>query len=228
MLEMSFAPQLSSSPSNAILFDDRLCTVLDIHATPAELHSFTPTTSINSMLDQTEDQIAANELRAAAYHEAGHKALYQRFGGAGDVVVWKNQSGNPEEVAWLGQFRPRTCPEEMCDAAVRGGFAFPDVPPNWRRLFSMAGLVAEEIQNGETHPVAIADTLDFRVAMGEVSASDLAGMGVTDADNFAFTYYSDVEQCVQYLLEEWAALQDEAEYVIANAAEKQETVAFYA
>ncbi len=42
------------------------------------------------MIQFTEEQIAARELRNAAYHEAGHKMLYERFGGAGDAVVWKN------------------------------------------------------------------------------------------------------------------------------------------
>lgn len=51
------------------------------------------------MLDVTDEQITPNELRIAAYHEAGHKMLYERFGGAGDAVVWRNQSGNPEETA---------------------------------------------------------------------------------------------------------------------------------
>jgi hypothetical protein len=54
------------------------------------------------MIDFTDKQIAARELRNAAYHEAGHKMLYRRFGGDGDAVVWKNESGNPEEKMWLG------------------------------------------------------------------------------------------------------------------------------
>ncbi|WP_260432498.1 hypothetical protein [Burkholderia sp. Bp9140] len=57
-----------------------------------------------TMIDFTEEQIAARELRSTAYHEAGHKLLYERFGGAGDAVVWKNDSGNSEECAWLGQW----------------------------------------------------------------------------------------------------------------------------
>lgn len=49
------------------------------------------------MIDFADDEIAVCELRNAAYHEAGHKALYERFGGAGDVVVWKNESSNSDE-----------------------------------------------------------------------------------------------------------------------------------
>ncbi|NTY38074.1 hypothetical protein FCJ57_17335 [Burkholderia diffusa] len=54
------------------------------------------------MIDFTEEQIVARELRNTAYHAAGHKMLYDRFDGAGDAVVWKNESGNPEESARRG------------------------------------------------------------------------------------------------------------------------------
>ncbi|MEN8516212.1 hypothetical protein [Burkholderia sp. RS02] len=101
------------------------------------------------MIDYTEEQIAARELRNTAYHEAGHKLLYERFGGAGDAVVWKNESGNSEECAWLGQFRPRTCPEEMHKVALKHGFAVPELPANWKMLVGMSGLLAEEILSGE-------------------------------------------------------------------------------
>lgn len=59
------------------------------------------------MIEVAEEEIAARELRSAAYHEAGHKVLYEQFGGAGDAFVWRNDSGDPEERAWFGQFR--TC-----------------------------------------------------------------------------------------------------------------------
>ncbi|MGF6727743.1 hypothetical protein P3T43_007135 [Paraburkholderia sp. GAS41] len=49
------------------------------------------------MIYFTDEQIAASELRDAAYYEAGHKILYTHFGGDGDAVVRKNESRNPEE-----------------------------------------------------------------------------------------------------------------------------------
>jgi hypothetical protein len=67
--------------------------------------------------------------------------LYERFGSAGDAVVWKNDSGNPDESAWLGQFRPRTCPEVMRKAALNHGFAAPELPANWKMLVGMAGML---------------------------------------------------------------------------------------
>ena len=52
----------------------------------------------------TEDQLATIELRQAAYHEAGHRALYRRYGGDGDAFIWKNTSGDPYERHGLAIF----------------------------------------------------------------------------------------------------------------------------
>lgn len=167
----------------------------------------------------TEEQIAARELRSAAYHEAGHKILYERFGGAGDAVVWKNESRNPDERAWFGQFRPRTCPEVMRNAAIASGFMAPDLPSNWKVLVGMAGLLAEDIMSGETDDAGVlADTLFFAISMGDASASDLEQMGVTDVDNCGFGYET-VEEAVRLLREEWRNVQQEAEELIASTAD---------
>ncbi|KER70040.1 hypothetical protein HR51_21710 [Burkholderia cepacia] len=170
------------------------------------------------MVDFTEEQIAARELRNAAYHEAGHKMLYERFGGAGDAVVWKNESGNQDESAWLGQFRPRTCPEEMHKVALNHGFAVPELPANWRMLVGMAGLLAEEILSGETNDTsAMADSLFLKISFGDASASDLALMGVTDIDGCELSY-DEVDEVVRMLHEGWSVVQEEAEYLIKSAA----------
>lgn len=168
------------------------------------------------MHDITEDQIAASELRKAAYHEAGHKILHGRFGGAGHAVVWKNQSCQPDERAWLGQYRYWACPELVRQTAIENGFIPPELPENWRVLFGMAGLVAEEILDGETDADVIADALDFKISFDEASASDLASMGITDVDNFILSYEA-VERAVHYLLADWLLVEQEAEYLIAEA-----------
>ena len=171
------------------------------------------------MIDFTDEQIDARELRNAAYHEAGHKMLYERFGGAGDAVVWKNESGNPEETAWFGQFRPRTCPEVMRKTALDHGFAAPELPANWRILAGLAGLLAEDILSGETDDGgAMVDTLFFRISNGDASASDLAQMSVTDIDNCGLSYEV-AEEAVRLLREGWPSVQEEAEYSIRSAAE---------
>ncbi|AOI60648.1 hypothetical protein WI26_24175 [Burkholderia diffusa] len=171
-----------------------------------------------NMIYFTEEQIAARELRNAAYHEAGHKMLYERFGGAGDAVVWKNGSGNPEERAWLGQFRPRTCPDEMRRTALNHGFPAAELPENWMVLVGMAGLLAEDILSGETDDTAaMADTLFLRISNGEASPSDLAHMGVTDIENCELSYEV-VDEAVRMLREGWPVVQKEAEYLIKAAA----------
>lgn len=170
------------------------------------------------MIELTDEHLAARELRTAAYHEAAHKTAYERFGGAGDAIVWKNKSGNPEEVAWLGQFRPRTSPEVMRAIALTFGFTAPDPPANWKRLYGIAGLVAEEILSGETDDAGvIADAVHFRISNGEASDTDLAAMGMTDIDD----YYLDdevVEESVRILQEVWLDVKQQAEQLIEFAA----------
>lgn len=171
------------------------------------------------MNDFAEDQLAIKELRNAAYHEAGHKVLYERFGGAGDAVVWKNPSGNPEEAAWLGQFRPRTCPETMHAIAKAQGFIAAELPANWKVLYGMAGLLAETILSEETGDAGVmADVLFCRIWTGEASSSDLALMNATDLDCSSLSY-DVVEECVRLLRDGWSDVQREAEYLIAASLE---------
>ena len=169
------------------------------------------------MIEFTEQQIAARELRNTAYHEAAHKMVYEQFGGAGDAVVWRNKSGNPEETAWRGQFRPRTCPEEMRAIARGSGFSVPDLPANWRALVGIAGLVAEEIlRDGTDDAGVIADALYQRISDGEASASDLATVGITDIESFELRDEL-VEEATRILREGWQAVQQEADYLVELA-----------
>lgn len=177
---------------------------------------FCPITRLKNMFDLTEDQLARRELRSAAYHEAGHKAIYHRFGGAGDAVVWRNPNRSPDEVAWLGQFRPRTCPQIMHDIATRYGMATTDLPDNWRAIYGMAGLIAEEILSGETDPEYVAGALEHKIACGEVSASDLETMRITNVVDFELNL-DEVVQAWSFLVEDWSLVQEEAEFLIAVA-----------
>ncbi len=169
------------------------------------------------MIEFTEEQIAARELRNAAYHEAAHKIVYERFGGAGDAVVWRNDSGNPEETAWRGQFRPRTRPEEMRAIALESGFSVPELPANWKALVGIAGLVAEEILCDGTDDVGvIADALHQRISDGEASASDLEMMGIRDIESYELGDEL-VEEATRILRDGWQAVQQEAEYLIESS-----------
>lgn len=168
------------------------------------------------MPDLVQDQIADDDLRKVAYHEAGHKIIYELFGGAGDAVVWKNESGNPDEVAWLGQFRPRTCVEQMHEIWARAGLDAPPLPSNWRAMYGMAGVVAEQILRGEAEVEFIAENLYLRICCDEISATDLASIGIADIDDFE-VHIESVEQCVRHLLEHWPRVQVEADFLIADA-----------
>jgi hypothetical protein len=166
----------------------------------------------------TEEEIASAELRNAAYHEAGHKILYEYFGGTGDAVVWRNESGDPEERAWFGQFRPRICPEVMRDVALRCGTPARELPANWRVLAGMAGLLAEEILDWATGDIeSFADGLFYRITSGEASASDLTLMNIADIHDCEVTF-EDVGETVRILREGWQAVQEEAEFLIELAA----------
>lgn len=161
----------------------------------------------------SQDEIAARELRDAAFPQSAHKTVYERFGGAGDAAVWKNESGNPEERAWLGQFRTRTCPETMRRVALAAGIRFPALPANWSFLYGIAGPVAEEILNGETdEPGVIADAVRFRISSDEASATDLAAMGITAIDDYQLSD-EDVEKSVWILQKGWPAVKQEAEHL---------------
>ncbi|MGF6298202.1 MULTISPECIES: hypothetical protein [Paraburkholderia] len=131
--------------------------------------------------------------------------------------MWKSDSWNPDEVAWLGQFRTRTCPEVMRAAALSSGIPFPDLPANWKVLYGIAGLVAEEVLGGETDDAGvIADAVRYKISNGEASATDLAATGITDIDDYQLDD-DVVEEAVRMLRQEWTGVKQEVEYLIEFA-----------
>jgi hypothetical protein len=107
------------------------------------------------MVETTEEKIAARELRNVAYREADHKMLGKGFGGAGDAVIWRNESGDPEERAWRGQFRPRTSPEVARSVSLQLGLPVAELPLNRRVIVGMAGLLAEELLTADADDVRV-------------------------------------------------------------------------
>ncbi|MGF6727744.1 hypothetical protein P3T43_007136 [Paraburkholderia sp. GAS41] len=82
----------------------------------------------------------------------------------------------------------------------------------------MAGLLAEDILSGETGDAgAMVDALFSRISFGEASRSNLAQMRVTDIDSCELSHVV-VEEAVRLLREEWALVQEEAEYLIEEVA----------
>lgn len=168
------------------------------------------------MSNAMHDLVIDSDLRRIAYHEAGHKIVYELFGGAGDAVVWKNETESPDQAAWLGQFRPRACVEQTHKLWERAGWNVPALPSNWHAMYGMAGIVAEQIMNGEKEAEYIAGNLFLKICCDEISATDLAAIGVTNVDDFEVDLEA-VEQCLQHLLEHWSAVQVEADSLIADA-----------
>lgn len=160
-----------------------------------------------------------NELRQTAYHEAGHKYVCQRFGGDGDIVITKNQSGSLDECAWYGHFKGRRFPDGMYD---HSGERVAELPTNWMVLVGMAGLVAEalldeELLAGGSDLVDnIWELLEFKIWAGEASATDLESMGISDTGDVELNF-DDVEQTVQYLVEGWERVASDAEFWIDHA-----------
>lgn len=110
------------------------------------------------------------------------------------------------------------CPEAIQKAASASGVLGTGLPDNWTILVGIAGLLAEEILAAETDDVrAMTDNVLFRIRNGEASAFDLAQMGVVDIETCELRYQV-VDDVVRLLRQEWALVQKEAEYLIAEAA----------
>lgn len=108
--------------------------------------------------------------------------MYRRYGGDGDAFIWKNTSGDPYEMAWIGHFRPRTCPQARHDLTKIHGRPPADLPNNWRVLY---GMVAEEILRGDTIDVdLIHENIYERIYNGDGSVSDLSSMNITNIVDF--------------------------------------------
>lgn len=157
--------------------------------------------------------MSLRELREAAYHEAGYHSMYRRFGGIGKAVVLRNKNRTQDEKAWGGHFKAFACPEARRDEALREGVVLLELPKNWRALWGISGLVAEEIMHGETAPEYIGSAINIKIACGQTSASDLKEMGITDVLEFSLDEEL-IEQAWRFLLEDWQEIHREAEWLI--------------
>jgi hypothetical protein len=171
----------------------------------------------------SEEQIATEELRRTAYHEGGHKVLWQDFGGLGHAFVWKRLDRAPDENAWCGQFRSLACPEIMQQARLAAGISGPQLPPSWRALVGMAGLLSEELLIDETGDAeVIAENLFSRIWTGEASVTDLDLMGIADIDDFEIEYEV-IDEAIGILRESWASVKRVAEELISGARKTGQT-----
>jgi len=98
----------------------------------------------------------------------------------------------------------------MRAAALTSGFHFPDLPANWKFLYGITGLVAEEVMSYKMDAAgAIADAVRYRISNGEASETDLTAMGITHIDDYHFNDEF-VEESLRFLQEVWLDKKKEA------------------
>ncbi|MEM5338841.1 hypothetical protein [Paraburkholderia azotifigens] len=142
---------------------------------------------------------------------------YEQFGGAGDALLWKNETAKPETMARVGQFRPRTCPEGLRTIASACGVSVRRLRENWKVVVGIARLMAAEILSDDTDDAdAIADALLFKISNGK-PLLPTSVMSITDIDNCELSYQL-IEEAARISREGWLVAQQEAEYLIASAA----------
>lgn len=177
-------------------------------------------------IELAEENPAARELRNAAYHETAHKAVYEQFGGAGDAVVWRNESENSEEQAWLGQFRPRIDQKRCIGRGRPAELRSPRCHQTGVCMYGMPGLLVEELLCGDSDDDAdvIAYNLYSRIALGDASASDLAATDIQDVGEFDLNreVVCDSERLLRGL---WGTVKSETERLIAEAMKEVEQAA---
>lgn len=113
---------------------------------------------------------------------------------------------------------PLACPEQLRAAAQAFGRTVAELPPKWKELVGVAGLVAEEMLRSGTDDVdEIIDALLSVISEGAASASDLEMMGITDIVNGELSYEV-VEEAVRILRDLWQIVREEAQYLIESCA----------
>lgn len=192
-----------------------------------------------------EVEVAARELRRAAYHEAAHKVLCERFGGSGYVSLWRNDAERVQagECAWRGRFHVVVFPWQANEERKAQGVKQVRLPEWSREYICMAGMLAEihlddidnqarygsrDAKNGWLNDAGfIADELREMIARGEASETDLRGIGVGTLENedgeIEIVGWRNrlVLTGIRMVREEWPNIVAEAERLIASSLEKR-------
>lgn len=175
------------------------------------------------------------EQRNAAYHEAAHKVICERFGGHAHAYIWQNESGNENEKSWLG-----TCQSEFtwiingelkaAGLPLRRGAKIKRVyvPRYAREYVGMAGMIAELVledltdeQQYDSEADAnwyLEQSLSDLIQQGVASESDLLGMGVSVCEDGTVLGWRSrlVKTGIRMVREEWLKIAAEATRLIAE------------
>lgn len=182
--------------------------------------------------------IEARELRCAAYHEAAHKIICERFGGLASASVWRNESNNPNESAWLGTTHLELT--WIINARLKAagiplrqwrtpGIGRARVPLRADEYIAMAGMIAEliirDMDAQEQYDSAadadwfVEQNLRTMIEDGEASETDLLGMGVRISEDGTILGWRSglVKTGIRMVREEWLKIAAEAKRLIAEA-----------
>ena len=191
-----------------------------------------------------EVEVAARELRRAAYHEAAHKVLCERFGGSGYISLWRNDAERIQEgeCAWLGRFYVVVFPWQANEERKAQGVKQVRVPEWSREYICMAGMLAEihledlrvqteygsgGAKDGWLYEARyVAQALRELIERGEASETDLRGMGIGTLENedgeIEIVGWRNrlVLTGIRMLREEWSKIVIEADHLIESSVEK--------
>lgn len=159
-------------------------------------------------------EIENRDLTRAAFHEVSHAVISRHFGGFPEASIWRNLGyAERNEVAWAGTCQSYT----------------PNMTSEHRKLVGLAGFIGEQlvVSKADGEPIEefegfIADHLFMAIDDGELSASDMADIGVEPSCN-------DVEAVLKLLEKYWSEVEREALEMIGNAKmlqPKEENVIF--
>lgn len=124
------------------------------------------------MLDQ---EIANQDRRRAALHEAAHAVLAHRFGGKARAYIWPSPSGGSfEEKAWSGSCQLWAPPGWFKPGASAPGVI--EAPSEALALIGLAGVTAEIYDEHRDQEAAFWE-LQSLLEVEELSATDKALVG---------------------------------------------------
>ena len=183
------------------------------------------------LISEQEMEVAVRELRRAAYHEAAHKVICERFGGRAHAWVWANDAERVKEgeKAWIGRCRI-DWPWEVNAERNAAGIKQVREPVYSQEYICMAGMIAElilgdldhgtEYESGTDAAWFIAYNLRSMIEDGSASETDLRGMGVSfDEDNGEIVGLRNglVLTCARMVREEWQKIVTEADRLLTEA-----------
>jgi hypothetical protein len=139
--------------------------------------------------------IEERELRRVAIHEAAHLIICETLGGCASATVWRNESSDPNDKAYLGQCHIYHPPSgEDADFYV-----------------GLAGIAAEEMEDEGDDEYALTTLWERLEFNDNISNSDAEMIG----DHEQITH-ANLEKMIAMIRQEWEAVNECAERLITS------------